>query len=90
MISFSRRSSLKTLLNFLQYCLCFMFRFFGRETCRILAPQLGMKPIPPALEGKVLATGLPGKSKSWDFNLGYPAVGNGGGLFEKWECWDTT
>ena len=63
-----------------------MFWFFGRETCRILAPQLGMKPIPPALEGKVLATGLPGKSKSWDFNLGYPAVGNGGGLFEKWEC----
>ena len=30
----------------------------------ILAPQLGIKPAPPALEGEVLTTGPPGKSLS--------------------------
>ena len=52
---------LKSLLNLLQYCFCFIFRFFGPETCGILAPQPGIKPVPPSLEGKVLTTGLPGK-----------------------------
>ena len=28
----------------------------------VLAPQPGIEPTPPALEGEVLATGLPGKS----------------------------
>ena len=53
---------LKSLLNLLQYCFCFMFWFFGREACGILAPRLGIKPAPPALEGEVLTTGPPGKS----------------------------
>ena len=39
-----------------------MFWFFGREACGTLAPQAGIKPTPPALEGKVLTTGSPGKS----------------------------
>ena len=39
-----------------------MFWFFGPKACRLLAPQLGIEPTPPALEGKVLTTGLPGKS----------------------------
>ena len=30
---------LKSLLNLLQYCFCFMFWFFGHEACGILAPQ---------------------------------------------------
>ena len=47
-----------------------MFWFFGLEACGILAPWPGIKPAAPALEGKVLTTGLPGKSlhiflKSW-------------------------
>ena len=36
--------------------------FWQRVTCGILVPQLRIKPTPPALEGKVLTTGLPGKS----------------------------
>ena len=54
---------LKSLLDLLQYCfilLC-LFVWFGCEACGILVPQPGMKPACPALEGKVLATGLPGK-----------------------------
>ena len=39
-----------------------MFWFFGHEACGILAPWPGIEPSPPALEGKVLTTGLPGKS----------------------------
>ena len=39
-----------------------MFWFFGCEARGILAPQPGIKPAPPALDGKVLTTGPPGKS----------------------------
>ena len=39
-----------------------MFWYFGHEACGILAPQPGIEPTPPALEGKVLTTGPPGKS----------------------------
>ena len=35
---------------------------FGHETCGILATRPGIEPAPPALEGEVLTTGLPGKS----------------------------
>ena len=48
----------------LQYCFCFMFCFFGPETCGILVLQTGVESTPPALEGEVLTTGLPGKSLS--------------------------
>ena len=34
----------------------------GGEACGILAPRPGIEPAPPALEGEVLTTGLPGKS----------------------------
>ena len=53
-----------------------MFWFFGREACGILAPQPGIEPATPALEGEVLTTGLPGKSqdcclrkKQWGLTL---------------------
>ena len=42
-----------------------MFWFFGHKACGILAPQPGIKPTPPALEGKVLTTGPPGKSQTF-------------------------
>ena len=58
---------LKSLLNLLQYCFCFMFWFFGRQACNILTPWPGIKPTPPALEDKVLTTGPPGKSHSYRF-----------------------
>ena len=39
-----------------------MFWFFGHEACGILTPWAGIEPAPPALKGKVLTTGPPGKS----------------------------
>ena len=30
-----------------------MFWFFGQEACELLAPQAGIKPVPPALEGSL-------------------------------------
>ena len=45
----------------LQYSFCYMFQFFGHKACGILAPQLGMELVPPALEGRALTPGLPGK-----------------------------
>ena len=38
-----------------------MFWLFGCNACGILAPDQGLNPHPPSLEGKVLTTGLPGK-----------------------------
>ena len=55
-----------------------MFWFFGPKGCGILAPQLGIKLVLPALKGEVLTTGLPGKSldsmdmslsKLWDLGM---------------------
>ena len=43
---------LKSLLNFLQYCFCFMFWFLGGEACGILGSQPRIKPTLPALEGE--------------------------------------
>ena len=39
-----------------------MFCVFGREACGILVPWPGIEPAPPALEGEVSTTELPGKS----------------------------
>ena len=49
----------------------FMFWFFGREACGILAPGPGIEPTPPALEGTVLTTGPPGKSQDFPFSQGW-------------------
>ena len=56
------RPFLKSLLNLLQHCFCFMFGVFGQEACGNLAPWPGIEPIHPALEDEVLTTGLPGRS----------------------------
>ena len=69
--SFWCRPFLKSLLNMLQCCFCFMFWFFGHKACGILAPQPGIKPTPPTLEGKVLTTGPPGKVFAIVFNVGH-------------------
>ena len=55
-------TTFKVFIEFVQYCFSFMFRFFGLKACEILASQPGIEPSPPALEHKVLTTGLPGKS----------------------------
>ena len=53
-------SFLKSLPHLLQYCFCFMFWFCVQEACGVLYPCPGIKPAPPALESKVLTSGLPG------------------------------
>ena len=51
---------LKLCIEFVTIFLLFYVpSFFGGEVCRILAPQSGIEPIPPGLEGKVLTTGPP-------------------------------
>ena len=56
------------LLNLLQYYFHFALWFFGHEACGIfLAPQPGIEPTPPALEGEALSSGPPGKSPSGHF-----------------------
>ena len=52
---------LKSLLSLLQHCFCLMFWLFGHKAYGILAPWPGIEPAPPALEGEILTTGLPGK-----------------------------
>ena len=44
--------------------LLFMLWFFGPEACEILALQSGLQPTPPALEGKVLTSRMPGESRN--------------------------
>ena len=44
------------------------------EACGILTPQAGIELMPPALEGGVLTTGLPGKSLRCSFALIYNVV----------------
>ena len=53
---------LKSLLNLLEYCFCFMFWFSNRKVYGTPAPRPGIEPASFALEGEVLTTGLPGKS----------------------------
>ena len=53
---------LNSVLNLLQYCFCFKFWVFWRRCVGILLAQPGIKHARPALEGKVLTTGSPGKA----------------------------
>ena len=51
----------KVPIEFITNYFCFIFWFFGHETCRILALQPGSKPCIPALGGQVLTIGPPEK-----------------------------
>ena len=51
---------LKSLLNLLQHRFFYVW-VFSLEACGILAPQPGIEPATPALEGGVLTTGSPKK-----------------------------
>ena len=51
-----------------------MFWFFSPEACVILVPRPGIQPTPPALEGEVLTTGVPGKSCSLVILLHYTII----------------
>ena len=53
---------LRSVLNSLQYCLCFIFWFWGHKACGIFAPTPRIKPAAPAQEGTIFTTGHPGKS----------------------------
>ena len=52
---------LKSMLNLLQHCFCFMLWFFGQEACGISAPWPGTEPQPLHWKAK-FNPGLPGKS----------------------------
>ena len=52
---------LKSLLNLLHYCFCFIVLAFLATGMWDLSSRLGIKPARPALEGEVLTTGPPGK-----------------------------
>ena len=53
---------LNFLLNLVRYCFCFYgFVVLAMSHVGVLAPRPGIKPAPPASEGEVLTTGLPGK-----------------------------
>ena len=52
-----------------------MFWSFGPEPCGILAPWQWIEPAPPALEGEISTTGLPGKSLSELFDLSMYTIG---------------
>ena len=52
----------KDLIEFITIWLLFyVFWFWCRKACGILAPSPGIEFVPPALEGKVLTIALPGK-----------------------------
>ena len=57
----------KVFIEFVTILLLFYVLVFDREACGILAPRSGIEPAPPALEGKVLTTGPPGKSLHLNF-----------------------
>ena len=54
----------KVSIEFVTILLLFYVFIFGHKACGILTPQPGIEPISPALEGKVLTTGLLGKTRS--------------------------
>jgi len=67
---FGYRLCLKSWLNLLQYhfcCLC--SDFLPTRHMGSLAPQPGLKPVPPPSEGDVSATGPPGKSPGCHFRI---------------------
>ena len=58
----------KVFIEFVTILLLFyVLVFFGHNACEILAPQPGIEPTSPVMEGEVLTTGPPGKSLSLGF-----------------------
>ena len=73
--SFFMQTFFFNLLNLLQYCFCYTpFVFCGHEACEISALRPGIETPPPALEGKVLTTGPPGKPLTCSFYLPGPLM----------------
>ena len=58
-----------SLLNLLQYYLCFMLWYFGHKACGISIPQAEIKPSSPALVDDILITGPLGKSLKVNVSL---------------------
>ena len=50
----------------------YVWVFFGSKACGILILWLGIESAPPALEGEVLTTGLPGKCQKFYFFFFFP------------------
>ena len=71
-------SILKFLLNLPQFYFCFLgvwflfCFFFCHSACEILVPQSEIEATSPALEGKVLTTGMPDKPLSFTLETYFP------------------
>ena len=50
----------KVFIEFVTILLLFCLLAFWQEAWEILAPGSGIEPVPPALKGEILPTGLPG------------------------------
>ena len=63
----SKEAQLQRLSFFLIYVYCWLYPL----VCEILVLQPGIEPVPPALDGGILTTGLPGERFSFNwFGLG--------------------
>ena len=60
----------KVFIEFVTILLLFYVLAFGCKACGVLVSQAGIEPTLPALEGKVLTTGPPGKSPCKHLCLG--------------------
>ena len=66
---FTRWTTLKVFTEFVTILFLFLcFWFFGLTACGILAPQPGIEPACPVLEGEVLTTGPPAKPQLFKLN----------------------
>ena len=61
--------SILVFIELLQHCFCFIFWIFCYKAPGILVLPPGTEPKYPALEGKVLTTGPPGKSLDCPFSV---------------------
>ena len=61
----------KVFIEFVTILLLFYVLVYGPEACGILTPQPGIELSLPALEGRVLTTGPPGKSLYLSLSLAF-------------------
>ena len=57
----------KVVIEFVTILLLFYVFYFGHKAWGILAPWVGIEPVSPVLEGKVLTTGPPGSPNNHNF-----------------------
>ena len=64
----------KVFIEFVTILLLFYVLVYGPQACGILTPQPGIELSLPALEGRVLTTGPPGKSLHLSLSLAFASL----------------